>query len=241
MNVGFRGPGRPRKGRATEHEPLSRERVLRAAVVLADADGVGALSMRKLGEALGVEAMSLYHHVANKEDILDGIVDLVVSEIDIPEDGVDWRAGLRRRALATYAVLLRHPWASTLIESRSNPIPARTRSCDATIGLLRSAGFSLRQACQAFLTLDSYIYGFTLQEVSWPFEREELPQVLAHLEQKISAAEYPHVADMMRFVLEERAAESSSTTREAGYTPEFVFGLDLILDGLERMRRGSQC
>ena len=155
---------------ATPRIPLTRERVLRAAIALCDEGGIESLSMRKLGQQLGVEAMSLYNHVANKDDILDGIVDVVVNEIDVPPIGDDWKAALRQRANSARAVLSRHPWATGLIESRTNPGPATLRYYDSVIGSLREAGFSIEMAAHAFSALDSYIYGFALQEVSLPFE-----------------------------------------------------------------------
>ena len=155
---------------ATPRLPLTRQRVLHAAVALADRDGVGSLSMRKLAQELGVEAMSLYHHVANKDDILDGIVDVVFSEIDLPTNDIDWRAAMRQRAISARQALRRHPWATGLMESRSTPGPATLRHHDAVLGILRNAGFSIELAAHAFSVLDSYVYGFALQESSLPFQ-----------------------------------------------------------------------
>lgn len=213
---------------ATPRIPLTRERVLRAAIALCDEGGIESLSMRKLGQQLGVEAMSLYNHVANKDDILDGIVDVVVNEIDVPPIGDDWKAALRQRANSARAVLSRHPWATGLIESRTNPGPATLRYYDSVIGSLREAGFSIEMAAHAFSALDSYIYGFALQEVSLPFETsEEASDVAEILLGRLPADEYPHLTEM--------------TTEHAikpgyDYANEFGFGLELILDGLERMR-----
>ena len=220
----------------SKRERLSRERVLRTAMALADESGVDALSMRKLGQALGVEAMSLYGHVANKEAILDGIVGLVSDEIEMPIEGVDWRESMRARAISTYRVLLRHPWAASLMESRTNPIPSRTRACDAVIGVLRSAGFSIRHAYHAFLTLDSYIYGFALQQVNWPYEKDELAVAVDAYERSLPEGQYPHIREMVRFVLAERRADAIAGKTSPDYAPEFEFGLDLILDGFERLR-----
>lgn len=153
--------------------PLTRQRVLRAAVALADRGGVGSLTMRKLAQDLGVEAMSLYHHVANKDDILDGIVDVVFSEIDLPSGEADWKAAMRQRAISAREALLRHPWATGLMESRSTPGPATLRHHDAVLGILRNAGFSIEMAAHAFSVLDSYIYGFALQETNLPFDTSE--------------------------------------------------------------------
>ena len=148
--------------------PLSRERVLRAAVAFADEHGIASLSMRKLGEVLGVEAMSLYNHVANKDQLLDGMVDLVFAEIDLPEGGADWKTAMRERAESARQALRRHPWAIALMSTRTSPGPATLRHHDAVIGSLRAAGFSIQLAAHAFSALDSYIYGFALQEATLP-------------------------------------------------------------------------
>src|SRR5947207_1610054 len=158
---------------------LSRERVLRAAVRYADRSGIAALSMRKLGEALGVEAMSLYNHVANKAELLDGMVDLIFSEIELPMDGTDWRAAMRVRAVSARQALRRHRWAIGLMESRSSPGPATLRHHDRVLGILRGAGFPVAMAAHAFSVLDSYIYGFALQEAALPFETGEQTAELA--------------------------------------------------------------
>jgi len=212
--------------------PLTRERVLHAAVALADASGSETLSMRKLGEALGVEAMSLYNHVANKEDLLDGMIDVVFAEIDLPTGWADWRAAMRQRAISARRVLSRHGWAIGLMESRSSPGRATLRHHDAVIGCLRDAGFSIELAAHAFSVLDSYIYGFALQERSLPFPT---PEQTAGLAQDILASfpadRYPHLAELTaRHVLQPGY----------DYGDEFEFGLDLILDGLERIRKGRR-
>ena len=158
---------------ASKRVPLSRDRVLRAAVAIADAAGIGSLTMRSLAQELGVKPMALYYHVANKEEILDGIVDLVFSEIELPTANGDWRSEIVRRANSARRVLRRHPWAIGLMESRKTPGPATLRHHDATIGILRAAGFSVEMTAHAYALLDSYIYGFALQEVSLPFEGPE--------------------------------------------------------------------
>jgi AcrR family transcriptional regulator len=207
--------------------PVTRQRVLNTAVALADADGVGSLSMRKLARELGVEAMSLYHHVANKDDILDGIVDVVFSEIELPPGDVGWRAAMRERALSAREVLLRHPWAIGLMESRSTPGPATLRHHDAVLGILRGAGFSVEMAAHAFNVLDSYIYGFALQETSLPFHTsEELAMVAQTILENLPADEYPHLTEM--------AVEHALQPGYA-YGHEYEFGLDLVLDGIERL------
>src|SRR5207249_136886 len=176
---------------------LARERVLRAAVEFADTGGVGSLSMRKLGKALGVEAMSLYNHVRNKHDILDGMVDVVFDEIGLPPRGVDWKTAMRRRAISAQAALARHPWAIGLMGSRSTPGPATLRHHDAVIGCLREAGFSIALAAHAYSVLDSYIYGFALQAASLPFKTsEEAVEVADSIWRQFPTDAYPHLTEM---------------------------------------------
>jgi AcrR family transcriptional regulator len=206
--------------------PLSRERVLRAAVALADETGLESLSMRKLGEALGVEAMSLYHHVTNKDDLLDGMIDVVFSEVDLPPRGVGWRTAMRRRAISMRQVLSRHRWAIGLMESRTSPGPATLQHHDAVIGCLREAGLSVELTAHAFSALDSYIYGFALQERSLPFETPEQIEELARtMLAGFPPGAYPHFIEL-----------TTTHVLQPGYDygNEFEFGLDLILDGLER-------
>jgi len=202
--------------------PLSGERVLRAAVALADQSGIESLTMRRLGQELGVEAMSLYNHVANKDDILDGIVDLVLSDIDVPKTGTGWKTAMRQRAISAHEVLLAHPWAALLIMSRFNIGPGMTRYLDATLGRLREGGFSIEGALDAWNTLDSHLYGFTLQQLNLPFEVEETQQVSADVLGQLPAHEYPHVVEVITEIM------------RSGREEDFEFGLDLILDGLER-------
>src|SRR6266480_8134261 len=162
---------------AARRAPLSRDQVLQAAIALADEGGVGALSMRKLGQVLGVEAMSLYNHVASKGDLLDGMVDVVFSEIGLPAGDVGWKAAMRQRAVSAREALARHRWAIGLMESRGSPGPATLRHHDAVLGCLRQAGFSIELTAHAYSLLDSYIYGFALQEASLPFDSaEEAPE-----------------------------------------------------------------
>jgi len=206
--------------------PLSRERVLRAAVAFADESGIATLTMRKLGEALGVEAMSLYNHVASKGDLLDGMIDLVFSEIGLPSGGSDWKTAMRQRAISARQVLSRHRWAIGLMESRSSPGPATLRHHDAVIGSLRQAGFSIALAAHAFSVLDSYIYGFALQEASLPFDTGEETAGLAQMIMaRFTPGEYPHLTEL-----------TVGHVLQPGYNygNEYEFGLDLILDGLER-------
>jgi AcrR family transcriptional regulator len=207
---------------AERRAPLSRERVLRAAVALADESGIESLTMRRLGQELGVEAMSLYNHVANKDDILDGIVDLVLGDIDVPPTGTDWKTAMRQRAVSAHEVLLAHPWAALLVMSRFNIGPGMTRYLDATLGRLREGGFSIEGALDAWHTLDSHLYGFTLQQLNLPFEVDEAQQVSADVLGQLSTGEFPHVVEVITEVM------------RSGREEDFEFGLDLILDGLER-------
>jgi AcrR family transcriptional regulator len=202
--------------------PLSRERVLRAAVTLADRGGIEAVTMRRLGQELGVEAMSLYKHVANKDDVLDGMVDLVVGDIDVPPAGTDWKTAMRQRAISAHETLLAHPWAALLVMSRLNIGPGMTRYLDATLGRLREGGFTVEGALDAWHALDSHIYGFTLQELSLPFEVEETRQVSAAVLGQLSAEEHPYVVEVITRIM------------QTGREEDFEFGLGLLLDGLER-------
>ena len=206
--------------------PLSRNRVLRAAVTFADENGIETLSMRKLGQVVGVEAMSLYNHVANKEDLLDGMIDLVFAEIELPSAEESWKRAMRQRAISVRTVLARHRWAIGLMESRTSPGPATLRHHDAVLGCLRNAGFSLEQAAHAYAALDSYIYGFALQDRGLPFDTPEETAALAQVMlSQFPADTYPHLAEFtFGYVL------------QPGYDfgHEYEFGLALILDGLER-------
>ena len=208
--------------------PLSRERVLSAALGLADKSGIESLSMRNLGEEVGVEAMSLYNHVANKDDILDGIVDLVFSEIELPSGRGSWKTAMRRRAMSAHEALLRHTWAPSLMQSRTKPGPATMRHHDSVLGRLRNAGFSLVMAAHAVSVIDGYVYGFALQQINIPLQsREQVAEVGKGILSQLGG-EYPHLAEMI-----------TKHAMKPGYDygDEFKFGLDLILDGLERLRK----
>jgi AcrR family transcriptional regulator len=212
---------------AKRRAPLTRERVLRAALALADTGGIDSLTMRKLGQDLDVEAMSLYNHVANKDDILDGIVDLVFGEIALPSGGGDWKRAMRRRAISAHEALLRHRWAPSLMQSRTRPGPATLRHHDSVLGSLRSTGFTLVMAAHAISVIDGYVYGFALQQISLPLQSsEQVAQVGQNILQQL-AGEYPHLAEMI-----------TQHAMQPGYdyADEFEFGLDLILEGLERLR-----
>jgi AcrR family transcriptional regulator len=180
--------------------------------------------MRKLGAALGVEAMSLYNHVASKSDLVDGMIDIVFGEIDLPS-GDDWRAAMRRRAISARRTLRRHPWAIGLMESRASPGPATLRHHDAVLGCLRRAGFSIELTAHAYALLDSYIYGFALQEASLPFGTpEETAQVTQDIYAQFSAGQYPYLTEL-----------AVAHVLQPGYSfsDEFETGLDLILDSLQ--------
>lgn len=210
--------------------PLSRHRALSAAIALADADGISSLTMRKLALELGVEAMSLYHHVANKDDILDGMVEMVFGEIDLPTDGTDWKTAMHRRANSVRAALTRHPWAISIMDSRTSPGPAKLRHYDAVIGCCRKAGFSIEMTAHAFSLIDSYIYGFVLQEVNLPFDdADDLHEVVESIMSQLSPDEYPHLVEL-----------TTEHVLQPGYSygNEFEYGLGLILDGLETAVHG---
>jgi AcrR family transcriptional regulator len=221
----------PRTAGQAPRTPLSRERVLRAAVALAGAAGIEALTMRRLGEELGVEAMSLYKYVANKDDLLDGMVDVVFGEIELPSKDADWRTAMRDRAISVRAVLTHHPWATPLMQSRSRPGPATLRHHDAVIGTLRAAGFPIALVAHAFSALDSYIYGFALQQRALPFETgEDTAELAQSIMASFPADEYPHLVELtVEHVLRPGY----------DYGDEFEFGLDLLLDGLERALHDS--
>jgi AcrR family transcriptional regulator len=210
-----------------ERVPLSRERVLTAAVAVADSGGVPALTIRSLADKLGVKPMSLYHYVANKDEILDAIVDIVFSEIEVPHAGGDWPVEMRRRAVSARQVLRRHPWAIALLQSRTSPGPSTLRHHDAFIGTLREAGFSIAMTAHAFALIDSYVYGFALSESALPIHGPEpVAELAGSMMRQYAADAYPHLAEF-----------STEHIMQPGYDfgDEFRFGLDLILDGLARI------
>ncbi|GAA3961589.1 TetR/AcrR family transcriptional regulator [Actinoplanes auranticolor] len=209
----------------TRTTPLSRDAVLRAAVEVADERGSAAVSMRAVAQRLGVEAMSLYHYVRSKDEILDALVDRIFAEIELPTPGGDWRAAMRHRAASVRAVLGRHTWAVALMDSRANAGSATLRHHDAVIGCLRTAGFDIAGAATAFSLIDSYVYGFVIQEASLPFTTaSELETVAAGMLEHLPADAYPHLTEMFEHALRP----------DYNYADEFVVGLDLILDGLEQ-------
>ena len=207
---------------------LSRQRMLSEAMRIADDEGVEGLSMRRLAGALGAGAMSLYHYVANKDALLDAMIDAVFEKIELPPEGDDWRAAMRQQALSTRQVLARHPWAIGLMESRTTPGPANLRHREAFTACLRRAGFSVLSATHANWLLNSYVYGHALQEASLPFgTAAELADLTENLYlPQLPPDEFPYLS------------ESAAALVSAGYDPaeEFAFGLDLILAALEPLR-----
>jgi AcrR family transcriptional regulator len=227
--------GRPTTA-SEQRARLSKDRVLDAAVTLAARDGIESLTMRKLAEELGVGAMTLYHYFPNKEELLDGMIDIVFAEIELPSTDSHWRPALRRRAISTRDVLNRHRWAVGLMESRATPGPASLRLHDAVLGCLREAGFSIELTIHAYSVQDAYIYGFALQERSLPFDdaegaaavAEEQTREFAELadERQMGslAEEFPYLAEVV-----------AGHVAEVGYdfAAAFEYGLDLILDALD--------
>jgi AcrR family transcriptional regulator len=215
--------------RAEPRLPWTRTQIVRAAIDLADQGGIESLSMRKLSQALGGAAMSLYNHVSDKDDLLDGMIDAMFSEVELPVGEVDWKTSMRERAISMRTVMTRHSWAIGLMESRRTPGPATLRHHDAVIGCLRDAGFTIQLAAHAFSALDSYIYGFALQEQSLAFGTpEETSELAKAFLLQFPTKDYPRLAELtIEHVLQPGY----------DYGDEFEFGLDLILDGLERAFR----
>ena len=216
-----------RAQQSPSNPPLSRDRIIRAAVEVADRGGFDALSMRTLAEELGSAPMSLYRHVANKEDLLDGMIDVVFGEMYPPAIKGDWKAELRKRGTSARAALQRHPWAVGLMESRLHPGEASAVHHNATMGCLREAGFPFREAVHGYNLLDAFTYGFALQELTIPFETPEESGEVAATTVGERGDEYPYLAE----VVVELGKQGYD------YTEEFEFGLDFILDGLERFNK----
>ena len=210
---------------------LSKQRLVAEAVRLADREGVDGLSMRRLAGTLGAGAMSLYHYVANKDELLDAMIDVVFEEIELPPEGTDWQSAMRRRSISARQVLARHPWAIALMDSRTSPGPANLRHHEAVTACLRKAGFSVVMATHANWLLDSYVYGFALQEASLPFDTAA---ELADMTEDVFLPQLP--ADQFPYL-----NESAAALLAAGYDPaeEFTFGLDLVLAALEPLRAST--
>jgi AcrR family transcriptional regulator len=208
--------------------PLSRDRVLGAALKLADDAGIESLTMRRLAQELGVEAMSLYYYVASKDEILNGIVDVVVGEIELPLPGTDWKQGLRRMAMSAYEVLVQHPWAASLVLSASGVSQARLQYMEAILGSLRTAGFSAEMTDHGYHALESHIMGFTLWEVGMDLGSvDDFTGTATDFLHALPRQELPHLAEHVEQHLKPRSPDDEG---------EFAFGLDLILDGLEKLR-----
>ena len=217
-----------RKTSTGTRERLSRDRVIAAAITLADTIGLDGLTMRRLGEELGVEAMSIYNHVANKDDLISGMADAVFAEIELPSHNDDWKTAIRKRSVSFREVLARHPWVTTVRDSGTNPGHATLRHHDRVIATFRNGGFSIDKAAHAISAVDSYIYGFAMQEKSLPFTTPEETAAMAEIMlSQIPKSEYPYLAEL-----------TAEHVLKPGYFygDEFDIGLDLMLDGLEGMR-----
>jgi AcrR family transcriptional regulator len=209
--------------------PLSRSRILQAALELVDGGGIDALTMRKLGQVLGFEAMSLYNHVANKDDVLDGILDLVLDECKPPSPAGDWDTAIRRSAVSVHDALRRHPWAASLLMSPRHARPGRMRYMDSLLGRLREAGFSAETTYSAYHVLDGHIFGFSLWETSHDYTAEEISKFAETFARAVPAGEYPY--------LHEHAEQHFREGRHREVSA-FELGLDLIVDGLRKIHDG---
>jgi AcrR family transcriptional regulator len=204
---------------------LTRARVINGAVALADVIGVDALTIRKLAVALDVRTMTIYHHIENKEAIIDGMVDLVFSEIELPPTNTDWKTAMRQRSASVRSVLAIHPWAVALMESRTAPGPATLRHHDAVLGCLRQGGLSIEMTAHAYAVIDAFIYGFALQEAGLPATAgDEMADLAGSIMETMPTGEYPHIMEL-----------TTKHILKPGYDfgREFGYGLNLILDGLD--------
>ncbi len=208
----------------TDRQPLTARRVIEAAATVADRGGLSAVSMRNVGRELGVEAMSLYHHVANKAALLDGLADWVFEQFELPPDGMGWRAAITVRSSSVRAVLSAHPWALALVDSRANPGIASLRHYDAVIGCLRGGGFSVAMAARAYSVIDAYVYGFALTERNLPFDPTTGANDFA-AGVAMPVGDYPHLAELVGTL---------TVDGDYSFAAEFDLGLGIILDGLER-------
>jgi AcrR family transcriptional regulator len=211
---------------APARAPLTRDRVLEGAIALADEVGMEGFTIRKLATAIDVKPMTIYHHVPNKEAIIDGMVDLIFTEIDVPPTDIDWTEAMRQRARSARAALARHPWATPLMESRTNPGPATLDHHEAVLGCLRRAGFSIEMTAHAYALIDAYLYGFALQEANLPATGgEDMAELAEGITEHFPVGEYPYLMEL-----------TAEHVLKPGYDfgNEFEFGLSLILDGLER-------
>ena len=217
-----------RSAEAANRAPVNRERTLEVALAVADGEGIEAVTMRRLARELGVEAASLYHHVNGKDQILDGLVEVVSAEIELPKPSADWREAVSRRAYHTRAGLLRHPWAVSLMASRTSPGPATLGLLEAGIRCFREGGFSVPMAAHAISTVDSYVHGFVLQEVNLPFRGEsELAAMTAAIMKAFPASEFPYLFELtVEHVLQPGY----------DYGKEFDTGLTVVLNGVAALR-----
>ncbi|GAB3793562.1 TetR/AcrR family transcriptional regulator [Nocardioides ungokensis] len=213
-----------RSAEAASRAPVSKDRALEHAVAVADAEGIEAVTMRRLARELGVEAASLYHHVSGKDEILDGLVDIVSAEIELPSPSDEWRPAIRQRAHSTRAVLRRHPWAVALMASRTTPGPATLRLLEAGIRCFRAGGFPVQPAAHAISAVDSYVHGFVLQEVNLPFRDEaELAAMTGAIMDQFPAEDFPFLFELtVEHVLQPGYS----------YGNEFDVGLEVVLDGV---------
>jgi AcrR family transcriptional regulator len=221
-----------RTNAAATRAPVSRQRAVELAVVVADGEGIEAVTMRRLARELGVEAASLYHYVSGKEEILDGLIDTVSTEIGIPSGTDGWRPAIRQRAHNTRAVLRRHPWAVALMASRTTPGPATLRLLEAGIAYFREDGFSVESAAHSISAVDSYVHGFVLQEVNLPFRNEsELAAMTGAIMEQFPRADFPYLFELtIEHVLQPGY----------DYGNEFDVGLELVLDGVSARQGNSR-
>lgn len=219
-----------KKTKTSKRKPLTTERVLEAALALADKDGIEALSMRTLAAKLNVEAMSLYKHVANKETVFNGLVDLVIAEIKLPPEQTPWREAMHARAVATRRVILKHTWFAPLFESRRHPSMLRMAYANGVLGFLRRGGLSVAQSYQAFVLLDSYVYGFATQELNWVKTQSERKTIIAEISHFMDPGAYSYLVEIMNHV----AQFPTNTEGDSDYDREFLHGLNLVLDSIER-------
>lgn len=219
--------------------PLSRERILAVALDLADKDGLDSVSMRKVAQCLHVEAMSLYKHVANKDDLLDGLVELVTTQMSVPAPDADWKDALRERAYAVRQTLNYHPWASRLLEIRTSIGPVRLRHHESMIGILRRAGFSIELAFNAMIALTSYVYGFVILEEA--NKLKGVPKDTENLAQHISPAEFPYLFEMIEFAYtSDHNKKQLAKKSEVNEFADFEFGLELLFEGFEKQWSQAQ-
>ncbi|WP_433528134.1 TetR/AcrR family transcriptional regulator [Micromonospora sp. CA-263727] len=211
---------------------LSHDRIIEAAVRVADRGGISQVSMRNVGKELGVEAMSLYHHLAGKDALLDGLANWIFTQIELPDPQRPWRPAMAERAESSRRALSRHPWALGLVESRRSPLPALLRHHETVLACLRRNGFPVTLASHAFSAIDAYVYGFVLTELNLPFEADGgADGFVDEIRHALPADEYPHLVEMIT---------NQVVGRNYSYGDEFGFGLDLILDSLERHLAGQR-